>query len=82
MKPLEITLIFSLLFAMFMCGYMVREVQGQYVADAYLTEKVQEVGWDVKGLEQLNMQLERGDFYDVIIPLCNEDKDESTNNGR
>ena len=67
MNALETGLIILLLTTMFFTGYAIREVQGQYVADEYLTEKVQEQQWRINGLEQHVKQYEANACTSAIV---------------
>lgn len=66
-KLFEIALLLTILLAMFFTGYAMREVQGEFIADEYLTEKVQEQRWRINGLEQHVKQYEDNACTDVII---------------
>lgn len=67
MNALETGLIILILTTMFFTGYMVRELEGEFIAEDYLTEKVQEQQWRINGLEQHVKQYEANACTDVII---------------
>lgn len=63
----EVAVILVLFVAMFTCGYLARDIEGQFVADAYLTEKVQEQQWTINGLSQHVKQYEENTCSHVLI---------------
>lgn len=60
MNTFEIALLLTILFAMFFTGYMVGEVKGQYVADSFLIEQVQDLMAERNGYKQLYETANKG----------------------